>query len=290
MGCFFAGCCFGRATDVPWAVTFTQRIRGAERRHAAEYSDPSRRSSTRPARSCSSWDSCCCMERKGRRVPGPDLLGLPSALRDHPVHHRVLPRGCARDGRGPVDVAVRLGDPGAAQHPDAGRSLAALGAGPEDRGEAGPGGIDHDHDRHARRLVVERRARRAPAGQLSHRPAARPLALADPAADQGRPRARSRHAARQPCRPRPGRSTSSRSRSRPPALPEPEELPLRIIFQDADVVVLDKPAGMVVHPAAGHTRRHAGERAAAPRQGPERRRRRAAARASSTGWIAEHPA
>lgn len=38
-----------------------------------------------------------------------------------------------------------------------------------------------------------------------------------------------------------------------PATPEPEELPLRIIFQDADIVVLDKPAGMVVHPAAGHT-------------------------------------
>lgn len=38
-----------------------------------------------------------------------------------------------------------------------------------------------------------------------------------------------------------------------PALLEPEELPLRIIFQDSDIVVLDKPAGMVVHPAAGHT-------------------------------------
>ena len=38
-----------------------------------------------------------------------------------------------------------------------------------------------------------------------------------------------------------------------PATPEPEALPLRIIFQDADVVVLDKPAGMVVHPAAGHS-------------------------------------
>jgi 23S rRNA pseudouridine1911/1915/1917 synthase len=38
-----------------------------------------------------------------------------------------------------------------------------------------------------------------------------------------------------------------------PATPEPEALPLRIIYQDADVVVLDKPAGMVVHPAAGHT-------------------------------------
>ena len=37
------------------------------------------------------------------------------------------------------------------------------------------------------------------------------------------------------------------------ATPEPEELPLRILFQDQDVVVLDKPAGMVVHPAAGHS-------------------------------------
>jgi len=35
--------------------------------------------------------------------------------------------------------------------------------------------------------------------------------------------------------------------------PEPEALPLRIVFQDQDVVVLDKPAGMVVHPAAGHS-------------------------------------
>jgi 23S rRNA pseudouridine1911/1915/1917 synthase len=33
---------------------------------------------------------------------------------------------------------------------------------------------------------------------------------------------------------------------------EPEPLPLRIVFADADVVVLDKPAGMVVHPGAGH--------------------------------------
>lgn len=37
------------------------------------------------------------------------------------------------------------------------------------------------------------------------------------------------------------------------AAPEPEALPLRIMFQDPDVVVLDKPAGMVVHPAAGHS-------------------------------------
>jgi 23S rRNA pseudouridine1911/1915/1917 synthase len=35
--------------------------------------------------------------------------------------------------------------------------------------------------------------------------------------------------------------------------PVPEELPLRIVYEDRDVVVLDKPAGMVVHPGAGHT-------------------------------------
>lgn len=37
------------------------------------------------------------------------------------------------------------------------------------------------------------------------------------------------------------------------ASPEPEALPLRIIYEDEHLVVLDKPAGMVVHPAAGHS-------------------------------------
>jgi 23S rRNA pseudouridine1911/1915/1917 synthase len=35
-------------------------------------------------------------------------------------------------------------------------------------------------------------------------------------------------------------------------VPRPEELPLPIVYQDRDVIVVDKPAGMVVHPAAGH--------------------------------------
>jgi 23S rRNA pseudouridine1911/1915/1917 synthase len=34
--------------------------------------------------------------------------------------------------------------------------------------------------------------------------------------------------------------------------PQPEALPLAILYQDRDVIVIDKPAGMVVHPAAGH--------------------------------------
>jgi 23S rRNA pseudouridine1911/1915/1917 synthase len=36
------------------------------------------------------------------------------------------------------------------------------------------------------------------------------------------------------------------------AMPRPEALPLQILYEDADLIVVDKPAGMVVHPAAGH--------------------------------------
>jgi len=39
-----------------------------------------------------------------------------------------------------------------------------------------------------------------------------------------------------------------------PALPEAENLPLSVLFQDRDLLVLDKAPGMVVHPAAGHRR------------------------------------
>jgi 23S rRNA pseudouridine1911/1915/1917 synthase len=34
--------------------------------------------------------------------------------------------------------------------------------------------------------------------------------------------------------------------------PKPEPIDLDVVYQDADIVVVDKPAGMVVHPAAGH--------------------------------------
>ena len=36
------------------------------------------------------------------------------------------------------------------------------------------------------------------------------------------------------------------------ASPQPEELDVEIVYQDSDLVVVNKPAGMVVHPAAGH--------------------------------------
>jgi len=37
-----------------------------------------------------------------------------------------------------------------------------------------------------------------------------------------------------------------------PATIEAQELPLTILYEDEDLVVIDKPAGLVVHPAAGH--------------------------------------
>jgi 23S rRNA pseudouridine1911/1915/1917 synthase len=38
----------------------------------------------------------------------------------------------------------------------------------------------------------------------------------------------------------------------PPAIPEPEDLPLDILFEDADLVIVNKAPGMVVHPAPGN--------------------------------------
>ncbi|RED14258.1 RluA family pseudouridine synthase [Pontivivens insulae] len=42
----------------------------------------------------------------------------------------------------------------------------------------------------------------------------------------------------------------------PPAdpTPQPEDIPLSIVFEDAHLIVVDKPAGMVVHPAPGAER------------------------------------
>lgn len=37
-----------------------------------------------------------------------------------------------------------------------------------------------------------------------------------------------------------------------PAVPEPEDIPLDVVYEDDDIVVVNKPAGLVVHPAPGH--------------------------------------
>jgi len=42
----------------------------------------------------------------------------------------------------------------------------------------------------------------------------------------------------------------------PPQIDEilPDPIPLTVLYEDADVIVINKPAGMVVHPAPGHPR------------------------------------
>ncbi len=37
-----------------------------------------------------------------------------------------------------------------------------------------------------------------------------------------------------------------------PAIPEPEDIPLDVIYEDEDMLVINKAPGMVVHPAPGH--------------------------------------
>jgi len=39
-----------------------------------------------------------------------------------------------------------------------------------------------------------------------------------------------------------------------PTLLEPEEIPLDVLYEDADLLVINKPPGLVIHPAAGHAR------------------------------------
>ena len=38
-----------------------------------------------------------------------------------------------------------------------------------------------------------------------------------------------------------------------PAAPQPRDIPLDVVYEDADVIVINKPKGLVVHPAPGHT-------------------------------------
>jgi len=38
------------------------------------------------------------------------------------------------------------------------------------------------------------------------------------------------------------------------AAPEPEAIPLNVVYEDSALIVIDKPAGLVVHPAAGNWR------------------------------------
>ncbi|HYD31226.1 MAG TPA: RluA family pseudouridine synthase [Azospirillaceae bacterium] len=70
--------------------------------------------------------------------------------------------------------------------------------------------------------------------------------------DEGRVRADGRTITDASSRVKPGQIVTVDVPEPEPALPEPEDLPLTIVHEDEDVLVIDKAAGMVVHPAAGN--------------------------------------
>lgn len=51
---------------------------------------------------------------------------------------------------------------------------------------------------------------------------------------------------------RPGEVVAAEVPPQQPAVPLPQDVPLRLLYQDDYLVVVSKPAGMVVHPSAGH--------------------------------------
>ncbi|MCL4560594.1 MAG: RluA family pseudouridine synthase [Chloroflexi bacterium] len=53
---------------------------------------------------------------------------------------------------------------------------------------------------------------------------------------------------------KPGQVVEIRIPPPEPSALEPEDIPLEIIYEDRDLIAINKPAGMVVHPAAGHSR------------------------------------
>ncbi|MBR6028859.1 MAG: RluA family pseudouridine synthase [Clostridia bacterium] len=53
-------------------------------------------------------------------------------------------------------------------------------------------------------------------------------------------------------KPRAGAAVRLRVPEPKPAQPQPEDIPLDILYEDADLAVVVKPCGMVVHPAPGH--------------------------------------
>ena len=54
---------------------------------------------------------------------------------------------------------------------------------------------------------------------------------------------------------------------------EPQDIPLQIVYEDDDLAVIEKPAGLVVHPGAGTDCDDAGPRLAVSLSKPVRRRR-----------------
>ena len=237
LGCFFAGCCYGRPTDVPWAVTFTNRY--AAHNVGTPLNVPLHPTQLYEAGAELLILVCCStLERKGRAFPGPHVLGLHAAVWRVALHHRVLSAATRAAAVGhfstsqfislllvPLSI-VMLVVAVAAVTPD------TTGRG-EARARAGLVASRYCPTA-TRHLVVEPDQDGLRARPVSRGAAAGPVALADPAADQGRPRPRRRPPAKAEHggarRPESGVDIPAAG----PRAPAAEALPLPIVYQDAD--------------------------------------------------------
>ena len=98
LGCFFAGCCFGRPTDVPWAITFHSEY--AARNVGTPLNIPLHPTQLYEAGAELLILGVLLADRtEGAALPGPHVLGLHAPLRHLAVHHRVLSRRRPRHDR-----------------------------------------------------------------------------------------------------------------------------------------------------------------------------------------------
>ena len=263
LGCFAAGCCYGRPTTCPGRVTFRDLYAARDGGH--------------PDRHAAAPDAAL---RVARDVPHLRRLLLwsrsASASTDRSLLSYVLLYSVARfvieffrgdAARGSlfggalstsqfIAILLLVGAPAGPAVPDEEappaprRSAASVPPRPR-RSRASARATGPTRRRAPRAAGGSGRGRRA-SRSLPGRRACRPQPRAHAGADRRRRRARRRRArprlARGSAR---GRRSRSRSREPRPAGPQPEDIPLTIVHEDAQLLVVDKPAGLVVHPGAG---------------------------------------